>query len=133
MTKKLIGSIAGAFLLLNGPSFAETGSSTPDDVEFIFVETDTNGNGAIDKSEILVDVIADFDAADTNQDGYIEKQEAGDEGASSEFTDGDTDKDGKISVEESVVEKLSDFKSADTDANGTLSIEEVRKTVTADN
>jgi Ca2+-binding EF-hand superfamily protein len=128
--KILIGSIAGSLLLFHVPAFAET-SGTADEVEFIFVETDTNGNGVIDRSEILADVIADFQTADTDQDGYIEKEEAGDQGASPEFADGDTDKDGKLSVDEAVVEKLSDFKSADTDSNGTLSIEEVRKTVTA--
>lgn len=107
------------------PAIAEEAVPSKQDIEFVFVATDTNANGAIDTAEILEDVIVDFRDADTNQDGFVDKTEAGDEAAGSEFSDGDANADGKISVEEAVAEKLVDFKSADKDGNGSLSIEEV--------
>jgi hypothetical protein len=37
--------------------------------------------------------------ADTNQDGVLDKTDAGEDAATAEFADGDVNKDGKISVE----------------------------------
>ena len=111
------------------PAFAEDAGGSNSDIEFIFVETDTNGNGVIDTSEILVDVISDFRDADTNQDGVLDKTDAGEDAGTAEFADGDTNKDGKISVEEAVAEKLLDFKAADKDGNGSLTMDEVTAVV----
>jgi Ca2+-binding EF-hand superfamily protein len=111
------------------PAFAEDAGGSKSDIEFVFVDTDTNGNGVIDTSEILEDVISDFQDADTNQDGVLDKTDAGEDADSAEFADGDTNKDGKISVEEAVAEKLLDFKAADKDGNGSLTIEEVTAAV----
>jgi Ca2+-binding EF-hand superfamily protein len=116
---------AGLAAFASRPATAEEAAPSKQDIEFVFVATDTNANGAIDTAEILEDVIVDFRDADTNQDGFVDKAEAGEEAAGSEFSDGDTNADGKISVEEAVAEKLVDFKSADKDGSGSLSIEEV--------
>ena len=116
-------------IVTSGSLSADDTAPLQDDIKFVFSATDTSGNGVIDKSEILMDVIQNFRDADTDQDGHIEKEEAGEEADTSEFTDGDTDKDGKISIEEAISEKLSDFKSADTDGSGTLTLEELTSAI----
>ncbi|MGE5266533.1 MAG: hypothetical protein ACM3L9_04115 [Deltaproteobacteria bacterium] len=127
MIRNTLGIFAAASLaaIASHPGFAEEAAPSKQDIEFVFVETDTNANGFIDTAEILEDVIADFRDADTNQDGFVDKTEAGDEASGTEFSDGDGNADGKISVEEAVAEKLVDFKSADKDGSGSLTVEEV--------
>ena len=72
-TAYAVFAAAGLAAFTSLPGFAEDTGVSKSDVEFVFVETDTNANGAIDTAEILEDVIADFRDADTNQDGFLDK------------------------------------------------------------
>lgn len=131
MTRDALAIVAAtALAAISTPvALAEDAAVSNADIEFVFFETDTNANGLIDMAEILASVISDFQDADTNQDGVLDKTDAGADAETAEFADGDANKDGKISVEEAVAEKLLDFKAADKDGNGSLTVEEVTAAV----
>ena len=124
MKKLLIGTAAAA--ILAAAPFAPAQAEMTD-VEVIFVKADKDGDFALDLGEVLVLGIAHFKESDTNKDGKVDKEEAGEHGAHPEFSDNDGDKDGALTMEEHVAEKIADFKAADKDGDGLLTIDEVRK------
>ena len=97
------------------------------EVEVIFIKADRNGDLVLNKAEVLLVGLIQFDQSDSDKDNLLEKQEAGDLSKDPEFSDNDTNKDGALSVEEMIEEKLADFKAADTDGNGFLTVDEVKK------
>ncbi len=58
------------------PAAATTAKQTDDDAAE-FAKLDKNKDGALDKSEAILEprLLANFDAADTNKDGKIDKNE----------------------------------------------------------
>lgn len=98
------------------------------DIEVALVKTDQNGNSALSKAEVLQMAIQQFVIADTDGDGMLEKEEAGDLAADPEFSDNDSNKDGSLSIDEMIEEKLADFSSIDRDGDGALSLDELNAT-----
>lgn len=124
MKRILVGAVTIAGLVL--------GSITPvkaemTELEVIFIKADKNGDFVLNKAEVLIVTLSQFDQSDSDRDNMLEKQEVGKLSADKEFSDNDTSKDGALSVEEVIEEKLADFKTADTDNDGSLTIGEVRK------
>jgi len=96
-------------------------------LEVLFVKADRNGDLVLNKAEVLIITLAQFDQSDSDRDGLLEKQEVGKLSSDKEFTDNDTSGDGSLSIEEVIAEKLADFKNADTNNDGVLSFDEVKK------
>ena len=97
------------------------------ELEIIFVKGDQNGDLVLNKAEVLLIAITQFNLSDSDRDGMLEKQEVGDLASDPEFSDNDANKDGSLSIEEVITEKLADFKSADTNSDGVLTVIEVKK------
>ena len=124
MKKLFFAAIAAALLAL---SPATTAKADMTDLEILFVKVDQNGDLVLNKSEVLLIAIANFDSADSDRDNMLEKQEVGKLASDPEFSDNDANKDGALSIEEVITEKLADFKTADTNSDGSLTIIEVKK------
>ena len=120
--RQIILAAAATVLLTVAPARAEM-----TEVEIIFVRTDKNGDLVLNKTEVLLRTLEQFDETDSDRNNFIEKSEAGDLADKPEFNDNDTNKDGQLSVEEVIEEKLADFKAADTNSDGMLTVEEVTK------
>ena len=125
VVRNLFIGTAAAALLAVAPLTPAQAEMT--DVEVNFVKTDKDGDFARDLGEVLVITIEHFKESDTDKDGKVSKEEAGEHGDHPEFSDNDTDKDGAVGMEEAIAEKIADFKAADTDGDGSLTIDEVRK------
>jgi hypothetical protein len=95
-------------------------------LEILFVKVDQNGDLVLNKGEVLLVTITQFNLANSDRDNMLEKQEVGDLATHPEFSDNDTNKDGSLSIEEIIAEKLADFKAADTNNDGVLTIIEVK-------
>lgn len=108
-----------------GSLSAETTAPPPDVIAFVFLETDKNGNGVIDKDEFLRDMVQNFQDADTDHDGYIVETEAGAKVVASQVSEDPSNTVGQKDLEEVLEERLRDFTAADTDGSGTLSLEEL--------
>ncbi len=120
----LFGAVAAALLALAPVTPVKAEMS---DLEIIFVKADQNGDLVLNKGEVLLIAIAQFNLIDSDRDGLLEKQEVGDLASDPEFSDNDANKDGALSIEEVITEKLADFKAADTNSDGVLTIIEVTK------
>lgn len=97
------------------------------DLEILFVNVDQDGDMVLNKGEVLLIAIRQFNLSDSDRDGMLEKQEVGKLASDPEFSDNDANKDGGLSIEEVITEKLADFKSADTNNDGVLTVIEVKK------
>ena len=97
------------------------------EVEVLFVKADRNGDFVLDKAEVLIIALKQFDRSDSDRDNKLEKQEVGELSKDKEFSDNDANKDGALSIEEVIKEKLADFKAADTNNDGSLTFDEVKK------
>jgi Ca2+-binding EF-hand superfamily protein len=115
---------AAVSLLALAPASAQE-EETTSDLMVIFLEADRDNNKVLDKGEVLIVAIEQFDEVDVDNDGKIEKEEVDDLALVEEFSDNDTNKDGAIEIEEMINEKVDDFNAADKDNSGTLSYEEV--------
>ncbi|MHA1165325.1 MAG: hypothetical protein ACTSP0_07070, partial [Alphaproteobacteria bacterium] len=93
----------------------------------LFVNVDQDGDLVLNKGEVLLIAIRQFNLSDSDRDGMLEKQEVGDLASDPEFSDNDANKDGALSLEEVISEKLADFKAADTNSDGVLTVIEVTK------
>jgi hypothetical protein len=93
--------------------------------DVVFIKTDANGDLVLSKAEVLQVAIEQFVHSDTDGDGLIEQEEAGELATDPEFTDNDADKSGSLSIEEMIEEKLADFATVDTNGDGLISIEEL--------
>ncbi len=125
MHLKQFAQLALALPLLIAPYVSAR--SEPSDITVMFVRADENGDGVLDKAEVLIAALKHFSETDSDRDGALEKQEVGESAGEAEFTDNDTDKSGSLSVEEMIEEKLSDFSEVDTNKDGKLDFEEVTK------
>ena len=99
----------------------------PSEITVMFVRADANGDGVLDKAEVLIVALQQFGETDSDRDGALEEQEVRDAAADPEFKDNDTDKSGTLSVEEMIEEKLADFSKADINNDGMLDLDEVTK------
>ncbi len=124
MKKLFIAAIAAALLALS-PAAPVQADMT--DLEILFVNVDQDGDMVLNKGEVLLITIRQFNLTDSDRDGMLEKQEVGELASDPEFSDNDTDKDGALSIEEVITEKLADFKTADTNSDGVLTVIEVKK------
>ena len=98
------------------------------DLEVVFIKTDKNGDYTLSKAEVLQIAIEQFVIADTDGDGMLEKEEAGDLAADAEFSDNDANTDGSLTIDEMIEEKLADFASIDANSDGVLSLDELNTT-----
>jgi len=120
----IFGAVAAALLALAPVTPAKAEMS---DLEIIFVKADLNGDLVLNKVEVLLIAITQFNLTDSDRDGMLEKQEVGELASDPEFSDNDANKDGALSIDEVITEKLADFKAADTNSDGVLTIIEVTK------
>jgi Ca2+-binding EF-hand superfamily protein len=120
----LFGAIAAVFLAIAPVTPAKADMS---DLEILFVDVDQDGDLVLNKGEVLLIAIRQFNLSDSDRDGMLEKQEVGELASDPEFSDNDANKDGALSIEEVITEKLADFKSADTNSDGVLTVIEVTK------
>ncbi len=124
MKRILVGALAITVLELSAASPAVAHMS---ELEILFVKADRNGDLVLDKAEVLMVTLDEFDRTDSDRDNTLEKQEVGELAKDKEFSDNDTSKDGALSIEEVIEEKLADFKTADTNNDGSLDFDEVKK------
>ena len=123
--KTLFFAATAAALLALSPATPVKADMT--DLEIIFVKGDSNGNLVLNKAEVLLIAITQFNETDSDRDNMIEKQEVGKLSKDKEYSDNDTNKDGALSIEEMIEEKLADFKAADINSDGSLTVDEVKK------
>ena len=124
MKNVLFGAIAVVILALAPVSPAKAEMS---DLEILFVKVDQNGDLVLNKGEVLLITITQFNLTDSDRDNMLEKQEVGDLASDPEFSDNDANKDGALSIDEVIAEKMADFKTADNNSDGVLTIVEVKK------
>ena len=124
MKKFFFGAAAAAMLAIAPVTPVKAEMS---DLEVLFVNVDQDGDLVLNKGEVLLLTIRQFNLSDSDRDNMLEKQEVGDLASDPEFSDNDTNNDGALSIEEVITEKLSDFKSADTNSDGVLTVIEVKK------
>jgi len=122
--KYFFGAAAAAMLAFAPMTPAKADIS---DLEILFVNVDQDGDLVLNKGEVLLIAIRQFNLSDSDRDGMLEKQEVGDLASDPEFSDNDANKDGALSLEEVISEKLADFKAADTNSDGVLTVIEVTK------
>ncbi|MBL4758885.1 MAG: hypothetical protein JKY32_14995 [Rhizobiales bacterium] len=123
MKNVLIGASAAALLVFAPMTSAKAEMS---DLEVIFIEADKDGDRTLNKGEVLLVAITQFNLTDSDRDNMLEMQEVGELASDPEFSDNDANKDGALSIEEVITEKLADFDAADTNSDGMLSFEEVK-------
>ncbi len=85
---------------------------------------DTDQDRVITPEEFLAYRSRQFDPADKNKDGFLDKNEFPNQGA---FRGGDKDKDGKLSREEHLAIFLGQFKNVDIDGDGKITGLDKRK------
>jgi len=89
-------------------------------------ETDSNGDGQIDRAEFHARMVEIFFHGDRDKDGYMTWAEL--EGAVSlpeDFRGADSNGDGRYSLYEFIEVRFHDFGLVDTDDDGLLSVDEV--------
>lgn len=118
--------IAAAVAAIATLTFVGGARAEMTDLEVVFVKTDRNGDSTLSKAEVLQVAIEQFVIADTDGDGLLEAEEAGDLATDAEFSDNDASKDGSLSIDEMVEEKLADFAAIDTNSDGFVSLEELQ-------
>lgn len=123
--KKIFMGAAAAAMLAFAP--ITPAKAEMSDLEVLFVKVDQDGDLVLNKGEVLVIAIRQFNLSDSDRDGMLEKEEVGDLASDPEFLDNDENKDGALSIEEVITEKLADFKTADTNNDGVLTVIEVKK------
>ena len=123
--KNVVFAATAAALLALSPATPAKADMT--DLEIIFVKGDQNGDLVLNKAEVLLIAIRQFNLTDSDRDGMLEKQEVGKLASDPEFSDNDANKDGALSIEEVIAEKIADFKAADSNNDGTLTFIEVKK------
>ena len=122
--KNVVLAVTAVALLALSPATPVKADMT--ELEIIFVKGDQNGDLVLNKAEVLLITIRQFNLTDSDRDGMLEKQEVGELASDPEFSDNDTNKDGALSIEEVIAEKLADFKTADTNSDGVLTVIEVK-------
>ncbi len=91
-------------------------------------ETDSNGDGQIDRAEFHARMVEIFFHGDANKDGYMVWAELAKAVALPEdFRDADRHGDGRYSLYEFIEVRFHDYGLVDTDHDGLLSVEEVVK------
>ena len=89
-------------------------------------ETDTNGDGQVDRAEFNARMVEIFFHGDANKDGYMTPAELEKTVPfPDDFRDADRDGDGRYSLYEFIEVRFYDFRLVDTNDDGLLSVEEV--------
>lgn len=89
-------------------------------------ETDTNGDGGVDRAEFHARMVEVFYFSDGDRNGYLSWAELEKAVAfPDDFRGADTDGDGRISLYEFVRVRFDDFDDVDKDHDGLLSVEEI--------
>lgn len=104
-------------------------AQAPGDPNEIFDMFDTNGDGAIDRTEFDVNKIQVISAFDANRNGQIERDET--RMSDESFSAIDQDGDGAISGYEFIESPLGKFEAFDTNGDGLITREEFRAVVEA--
>lgn len=114
-----------ALALLAGPVRADE-SGPPHDPRVAHKESDTNGDGQVDRAEFHQRMLEVFFHADRDKDGYMTREELERAVAfPDDFNDADRDGDGRYSFYEFVEVRFYDYDTVDTDDDGLLSVDEV--------
>jgi Ca2+-binding EF-hand superfamily protein len=89
-------------------------------------ETDTNGDGFVDRGEFEARMVEVFFFADTDRDGFLSEEELA-KGVvfPEDFRHADTNHDGRLSLYEFEAVRFHDFDRVDADKDGRLSEAEV--------
>ena len=89
-------------------------------------ETDTNGDGQVDRAEFNARMVEIFFHGDANKDGYMTPAELEKTVPfPDDFRDADRNGDGRYSLYEFIEVRFYDFRLVDTNDDGLLSVEEV--------
>ena len=102
-------------------------AQVPGDPNEIFDMFDTNGDGAIDRTEFDVNKIQVISVFDANRNGQLERDET--RMSEETFRAIDQDGDGAISGYEFIESPLGKFEAFDTDGDGLITREEFRAVV----
>jgi EF hand len=122
MPGKATGAALAAALLIGASLFPDAGAQTGDQADFD--AADLNHDGKVDREEYhrrMMDVIL---LADENKDGVLTMDELPDADPST-FQAADRNGDGMLSADEFMDSRFADFDAADRDGSGTLSPDEV--------
>lgn len=125
----LLASAALLGIAAASPAFAQGAGPGPRGTRMIdamFAKVDANKDGKITKAEIDTYRLAQFKAADKNNDGYLEGEEIRIFVANRRFSMLDKNGDGKISAEEFGARRADRFKELDKNKDGFLSPEELQ-------
>jgi Ca2+-binding EF-hand superfamily protein len=123
--QRAVGLLLLALLAVAAPAAAEE-KAPAHDPRKAHAETDTNGDGSVDRAEFHARMVEVFFFADGDRDGFItwielEKSVP----LPDDYRGADRDDDGRISLYEFVQVRFYDFDRVDTNQDGLLSVEEV--------
>jgi Ca2+-binding EF-hand superfamily protein len=90
-----------------------------------FSESDTSGDGQIDRQEFYTRIVEVFYHSDTNKDAFLEEEEIARLSFPTDMKNADSNHDARLSVHEFVRIRDLDFEEADRDKDGLLSVDEV--------
>ena len=114
------------FLGLCGSATAAEGGSPAQDPRAAFAETDTSGDGQIDRAEFHARMVEIFFHGDRDKDGYMVWAELEAVVAlPDDFRGADRNGDGRYSLHEFIRVRFDDYDVVDTDGDGLLSVKEV--------
>jgi Ca2+-binding EF-hand superfamily protein len=113
-----------SFLLLLGASVAAADGAPPDEtLEEIFAQTDSNGDGFVDRREYYIRVVDVYYLADVDRNGTLDAKEF-EWTLMGEFEDADANGDAKVTLPELMNQGADLLEVADTDGDGQLSWKE---------
>lgn len=115
-------SMVMALLVLGAAAAAATPTYEPRQA---FSESDTNGDGRVDRDEFRVRTIDVFYAADANKDTFLSVEECAVLPGGNDLQRGDTNRDGKLDLDEFLRIREIEYEDVDRDDDGTLSVTEV--------
>jgi EF hand domain-containing protein len=104
----------------------------PYDVQAVFTEADTNGDGEIDLAEFHDRILEVFYRADTNKDGVLSQDEYARLPFSGDFKDLDPTGSGGITLHEFIAVRYRQFIEVDRNQDGALSFQEVMDAYTGE-
>ena len=114
----MVGLIAAGTAVADG--------ATPRDLaEQAFAESDTDGNGSVNREEYFRRMADMFYHADADRDGQLNRSEVAGIEEEMVFDPADSNNDGILSMPEYIDQRFETFHDVDGDSNGLLSAQEV--------